>query len=1354
MGTCTFFNAEPVADFYQAYQGGQGIDFVWALSGSNRGRNGEGKNNGKPCDRCAGDPIDLSTGNEFMEENDYAMSPSLARYYNSQDTGSGHFGSNWRHTYDEQLLYLAEGSPGGVTAILHKPDGKDIGFDKTNGTWAPDSDVSDTLQEVDGPAGTPISWIFFNSTLQRTDVFDNSGLWTSSVDQNGHTLALTYSDASTPTSIAPQTGLLLSVTDEKGRLLQFSYNQRGLVSAVTLPDGSHISYTYDYPIVALLSATYADNTSRNYIYNQPSGPSGNYSPSQLTAVIDENGVHTRDIQYDPAGRATHTEEGNGANPTTVTYNGASGVTVQYGSGSTADISFQTIAFSNKKSGVSNPCGTSCGERSKSSTYDANGYQASSTDFNNVTTTTTYSSDGLLEEKVEALGLPEKRTSSYVWDHILRVPLSLSIRNNGGSEISRSGWSYNARGQVVASCEIDPAIASSYTCSTAGTPPQGVRRTVNTYCDAVSASCPVIGLLLTSDGPRTDIADITTYAYYATSSATSCGTPGSSCHQAGDLHTIQDALGHTTTYTSYDGAGRVTRITDPNGTNTDITYDPRGRVLTRSYGGATTTYGYDPVGNLTQVTDPDNVVTHYTYDAAHRLTDVTDALGNHIHYTLDNAGNKTAENVYDANNTVKRSIGRTFNTLGQLTALRDGLNNTVLNAGFTDSYDANGNQVHTADALGIQRQSSFDSLNRLITTLDNYNGTDPATQNTTTRYGYDAKDNLVQVTDPSNLVTTYTLDGLDNQTALASPDTGTATATFDAAGNQLTRTDARGIVATSTYDALNRIVSTTYADTSLNVAYHYDEVNATTGCPASQPLGRLTRVVEAAVTTTYCYDGRGNVTRKMQTQGAVTDTAAMAYTNGDRLQSLTYPSGTIVSYTRDANGQIVAATLTPTGGTAASAVSSVSYLPFGPVLSYTLGNGQQVTRTYDANYAFTDVVSPALAIHIARDAVGNVVALGNAPGANPATETYGYDPLYRLTDVVDGISTAQAFTYNATGDRLSKAGAGLATGTYSYVTGTHRLAAIGTGARATDANGNTTASVTAGQDFGFGYNGRNRMIVAQASSQTIGTYRYTAAGERISKTTVVPISTTERFVYGRGKQLIAEYGTTNSDYIWIDDLPIAVADNTGANASVSYVHADGLNTPRAVSNLAGSTIWQWQFSANVFGETQPTGSYILNLRFPGQYYDAETGLNYNVSRDYDASVGRYLQSDPIGLQGGISTYGYVSANPLIHSDLLGLAPGDQWWEFTNRAFQRWYHLCWKEKGAPDATREELAEAYAEWTRRGSPSNGKCFGDPPPCPDKAPTPYPKPDSAVRRALIAIGLAAAAVAGFIANTASEVL
>jgi RHS repeat-associated protein len=107
-----------------------------------------------------------------------------------------------------------------------------------------------------------------------------------------------------------------------------------------------------------------------------------------------------------------------------------------------------------------------------------------------------------------------------------------------------------------------------------------------------------------------------------------------------------------------------------------------------------------------------------------------------------------------------------------------------------------------------------------------------------------------------------------------------------------------------------------------------------------------------------------------------------------------------------------------------------------------------------------------------------------------------------------------------------------------------------------------------------------------------------------------------------------------------------------NASYHYLISDHLGTPQLAINSTGEQ--SWKINSDAFGnsELDANNQITMNLRFPGQYYDAETGLAYNYFRDYDAKTGRYIQSDPIGLEGGINTYGYVGGNPLVYSDPTG------------------------------------------------------------------------------------------------------
>lgn len=107
----------------------------------------------------------------------------------------------------------------------------------------------------------------------------------------------------------------------------------------------------------------------------------------------------------------------------------------------------------------------------------------------------------------------------------------------------------------------------------------------------------------------------------------------------------------------------------------------------------------------------------------------------------------------------------------------------------------------------------------------------------------------------------------------------------------------------------------------------------------------------------------------------------------------------------------------------------------------------------------------------------------------------------------------------------------------------------------------------------------------------------------------------------------------------------------------YLHADHLSTPRTGTNSSGTIVWHWNSDAfgSLLPNEDPDGNgtpTTVNLRFPGQYFDKETNLHYNYFRDYDPRIGRYLESDPIGLAGGLNTFGYVGQNPLGFVDPTG------------------------------------------------------------------------------------------------------
>jgi YD repeat-containing protein len=683
------------------------------------------------------------------------------------DSTTGSAGAHWRTNFDRSIASVTVPQTYGfraTPATVLRADGRTLAFLSTSsGQWTTDSDVADRLTQQTNSSGAVTGWTYFDAANRSTENYNANGQLMSITDPNGLVTTLTYGNGS-----SVPVGMLQTVTDPRGRSLNFTYVEEGAtnsgnalyyLSTTTLPDGGVISYAYDTH-GNMTTVTYPDKSTKQYVYNESALTGGTNLPNALTGDIDETNTRFTSIGYNASGQATMSTLPSSVNETQLTFNSNYTTTVTYPLGTQTTLSFVVPSGSVHTSAVSAPCGPTCHQPNAAATYDSNGYLQSHTDFNGNVTKTTYDVNGLLDQEIDASGSSSQRTIVMTWNTTLRVPLTRTVSNAAGTLIASTQWVYNAIGQTLARCDIDPtnSAATGYTCSNTGTVPAGVRRWTYTYCTAVGTGCPLAGLMLTATGPRTDLTQTTTYSYYATSSATSCGTPGAACYQAGDLHTTTDALGHVTTIASYDADGRVTRITDANGVNTDMTYSLRGWLLSRSVGGATTSFTYTAYGAVQTVTDADGVATTYGYDTAHRLNKITDALGNYIQYTLDAAGDKTGEQVYDSIGVVRKSLTQTFNSLGQLTKIVDGLNNTVFNATTSGSYDANGNLVLSNDALSIQKQRSYDGLNRLIQTLDNYNGTDAGTKNTKTVYQYDGLNRLTEITDPTSLNTTYTFDG--------------------------------------------------------------------------------------------------------------------------------------------------------------------------------------------------------------------------------------------------------------------------------------------------------------------------------------------------------------------------------------------------------------------------------------------------------------------------------------------------------------------------------------------------------------------------------------------------------------------
>jgi len=277
---------------------------------------------------------------------------------------------------------------------------------------------------------------------------------------------------------------------------------------------------------------------------------------------------------------------------------------------------------------------------------------------------------------------------------------------------------------------------------------------------------------------------------------------------------------------------------------------------------------------------------------------------------------------------------------------------------------------------------------------------------------------------------------------------------------------------------------------------------------------------------------------------------------------------------------------------------------------------------------------------------------------PALVKFDYDALGRLTAFKDGLTDVaiESYAYDATGNRQSFTNA-VGTQAYTYPSTSHRLSQVGAVARTYDNAGNTTAIGGTAKEFVYDDTGRMSQVMQNAIVQR--NYAYNGKGEQVRKY----LGTSNTYtIYDEAGHWLGDYDSTGAalqQAIWLDDLPVGLIANGN---QLHYIEPDHLGTPRVVIEVVRNVpVWKWDLRSEVFGngvqDQDPDGDanpFVFNMRFPGQRYDAASGLNYNYFRDgYEPPTGRYSQPDPIGFRGGISMYAYVDGDPINWVDPLGL-----------------------------------------------------------------------------------------------------
>jgi len=704
----------------------------------------------------------------------------------------------------------------------------------------------------------------------------------------------------------------------------------------------------------------------------------------------------------------------------------------------------------------------------------------------------------------------------------------------------------------------------------------------------------------------------------------------------------DPSNHTAQFI-YDKSGQLTAVTSALNKTTSIVYDSNGRMekIIDPYLSERRLV-YDSAGQLTTTVDEEGYKESIGYDILGRRSKQTDAAGNNtiFDYGLNKDNNVTQstlaainfptfrqEYVYDNRERVIQTIDKLSTSLNHITKR---------------NYDAAGNITSSTDAENKVTQYSYDKLNRLVTI------TYPDL--TTSQYRYDNRDNLLSVTNENQVVIrSYTYDHKNRLISETWPTGKTTYSSYDANDNLIQSIDNKGQLTKNQYDDANRLVQISYyanagASADKTITFSYNAVNTLTGyddgiTSAVYSVDDLQRKITETVNfgafsktlqTTYFKNSQ-----KKSFTDAENITSNFIYDVGKRLSQISLPNeGSIIVNQYQWNSP---EKITYPGGV----TRTVSYDPLMRTLNI---NNQDSANNSLMNYTY------------AYDKVGNI----NSKTTEHGAYHYEYDARYRLTKAdnptVATVSNLvdEAFSYDNAGNRLTDSST---TGSWNYNTTnqitSYQLTSSSNVTLEYDFNGNTIKKTKAGSATHFNYNTQNRLEnVKDNSNATIASYYYDPFGRRLYK----DINGSRTYFIYAEEGLIAELdsaGNVTQSYGYTPQSTYGTSPlYTKTSTGYAYYQLDHLGTPQQLVNKIGKVVWKAK--ALAFGDTTVEVNTVTNnLRFPGQYYDVETGQHYNYFRDYEPGIGRYVQSDPVGLFGGMNTYLYTDDNPINLIDIFGL-----------------------------------------------------------------------------------------------------
>jgi len=618
----------------------------------------------------------------------------------------------------------------------------------------------------------------------------------------------------------------------------------------------------------------------------------------------------------------------------------------------------------------------------------------------------------------------------------------------------------------------------------------------------------------------------------------------------------------------------------------------------------------------------DAITAMAYDSANRLTGIADPEGNITRYEYATAGCPTCGGSADTPAKITDPLGKVtqngFDKAGRVVGITDPLSNLTQIV-----RDAAGRASSTTDANGNTTSRAYDGLGRVVGQTDANGGE--------TDFGYDGYGNLSSLSDPNGNRTGFEYDLAGRKTRETRP-MGQATAyTYYPNGLLSTVKDAKGPLTSYAYDAGSRLTGVTYVDGKKDI-FGYDAA------------GNLTSYAKDGVSGTIVYDELNRKTSETVNFGVFSKRFSYSYDARGNKQSFTAPDGTVYTYGYNKDDQ-------PTSITFDGRQVSFAYeggrlsrttFPKGLVTSYGYNDASWLS-----GITTTGAIGTVEDNQYGFDKVGNITS----KTANQGSHSYGYDPTYQVTSATHPALPSESFSYDQTGNRIASTGGGQSA-TYAH-DANNEMASAGSATFGYDANGNLVTKTDGDGTTTFVYNSADRLEKVLLPDGSSATYTYDPFGRRVKKDVAGEVT---YYLYS-DEGLIGEYDASGSlekgygwkpNGIWGTD-PVFMTEG----GSYYFYRNDHLGTPQKLIDENGNVVWSAEYTA--FGEAivDPASTVENNLRFPGQYFDEETNLHYNLSRYYDPETGRYTQIDPIGFAAGdINLYRYTANNPVLYKDPQG------------------------------------------------------------------------------------------------------